>query len=230
MNLSLGIYDVFANAIPGSLYLVAILYVSIRLGWIDLADLTGLDTTFALAGAALASYLLGQALGSSLRRLVELLPLWRRSVDDVRAEFVERNPTLADRPLVEADHFTLLAGLRQRSPEAATEVDRSRAAGLMLRSASPAFLIGAVISFVEAIVSGRGAAVASGLGLVALAVLSLYEGHKRSRWAYMHTFECAVWMADAGARVRSPDWPPVSEPGWHRGEHRGERPGARPGQ
>lgn len=207
MNLSLGIYDVFANAIPGSLYLLATVYVGIRFGWIDLADLTGLDTAFALTGAVLASYLLGQVLGSSLRLVVERLPLWRGSAEDVRTEFRRRNPTLADRPFVQADQYTLLAGLRQRSPEAAIEVDRSRAAGIMLRSASPAFLTGAAIAFVEAIVSGRSAAVAAGLALAVLAVLSLHEGHKRSRWAHIHTLECAVWMADVTARFQLPDGP-----------------------
>lgn len=67
----------------------------------------------------------------------------------------------------------------------------------MLRSASPAFVIGAAIAFVEAIVSGGAATAASGLGLAVLAVLSLYEGQKRSRWAQMHTFECAAWMSGA---------------------------------
>lgn len=208
MNLSLSIYDVFASAVPGSLYLVAIVYVGVRLGWIDLADLAGLDTTFAFVGAIVASYLVGQVLGSGLRSLVERVPLWRTSTAEVRDEFRRRNPTVAGAPFVDADPFTLLAGLRQVSPEAAIEVDRSRAAGVMLRSSSPAFLIGATIAFVEAIAEGRLAAVASGVGLIVLAGLSLYEGHKRSRWAQMHTFECAVWIPDADIRVA----PPGSDP------------------
>lgn len=204
MNLSLGIYDVFANAIPGALYLVVIVYVAVRFGWIDMADLAGLDTTFAFVGAVVASYLLGQVLGSNLRWLAERVPLWRTSTAQVRAEFRRRNPTVAGRLFVEADHFTLLAGLRQRSPEAAVEVDRSRAAGIMLRGASPAFLIGAMIAFVEAVVGNRMAAIASGVGLAVLAGLALYEGHKRSRWAQLHTFECAVWMPDVDVHLAPP--------------------------
>ena len=45
MNISLGIFDVFANAVPGSLYVLLTLYASVRLGWVDLADVTGLNTT-----------------------------------------------------------------------------------------------------------------------------------------------------------------------------------------
>jgi hypothetical protein len=36
MNISLGIFDVFANAVPGSLYVLLTLYASVRLGWVDL--------------------------------------------------------------------------------------------------------------------------------------------------------------------------------------------------
>lgn len=205
MNLSLSIYDVFANAVPGSLYLALTIYLGVRFGWIDLADLAGLDTTFALVGAVVASYLLGQVAASTMRRLIERFPLWGRPTAEVRERFRRRNPTVADRPFVDADVYTLLAGLRQVSPEAATEVDRSRAAGIMLRSACPAFLIGAVIAFVEAVAGGEAGAAVAGVGLVALAGLSLYEGQIRSTWARMHTFECAVWMPDVDARLVPPD-------------------------
>ena len=194
MNVSLSIYDVFASAIPGSLYLVASIYLGVRFGWIDVADLAGLDTTLAVAGAVVASYLLGQVLGSSLRWLVERGDLWATPPAEVREIFRQRNPSVAARPFVDANPFTLLAGLRQVSPEAAGEVDRARASGIMMRSTSPAFLIGAMISFVEAIATWRLAPVVVGVALAVLAALSLYEGQKRALWAHMHTFECAVWM------------------------------------
>ncbi|HEY3143233.1 MAG TPA: hypothetical protein VGJ86_18990 [Acidimicrobiales bacterium] len=196
MNVSLSIYDVFASAIPGSLYLVASVYLGVRFGWIGVADLAGLDTTVAVAGAVVASYLLGQVLGSSLRWVVERGDLWAISPIEVRETFRRRNPSVAARPFVDANPFTLLAGLRQVSPEAASEVDRARAGGIMLRSTSPAFLIGAVISFVEAIAAGRLAPVVVGVALLVLAALSLYEGQKRAMWAQMHTYECAVWMPE----------------------------------
>lgn len=79
MNLSLGVYDIFATAIPGSLYLLAGVYVSIRFGWLDADDLLGIDTTVAIIGVVLASYLLGQILGPGLRKLVEQVPWWRAS-------------------------------------------------------------------------------------------------------------------------------------------------------
>jgi hypothetical protein len=208
MNISVSIFDVFANAIPGSLYLVIMLYVGVRFGWVDWSELAGIDTTFALVGAILASYLLGQSVGTVLRRPLERTGLWGTSTKDVRETFRRRNPTVASRPFVDADVFTLLAGLRQVSSEAAHEVDRSRAAGIMLRSASPAFLMGVGIALVETIVTGEVAAVVAGIGMLALAALSWYEGQKRNVWARMHTFECALWMPNADACLAPPEKSP----------------------
>lgn len=207
MNLSIGIFDVFTNAIPGSLYLVATIYVGVRLGWVDVDDLAGLDTTVVVVGAIVAAYLLGQVLCPTLRRLAERLHPWNAPLEAQRDEFRRRNPTMAGRAFVDADVFTLLAGLRQAAPEAASEVDRPRAQGLMLRSAAPAFGIGAVIAVVEAIGQGRLVAVAAAVGLSVLAALSMYEGHKRTRWAHIHTYECAAWLPDIDAHLTPPPDP-----------------------
>lgn len=207
MNLSINIYDLFANAIPGSLYLAATIYVAVRFGWVDMDDLAGLNTTMALVGAIVASYLLGQIVGSNLRWLVERLPLWQISSGEVRDVFCRRNPTMVGRPFLDVDVFTLLAGLRQVSPQAADEVDRSRAQGIILRSACPAFLIGAVIAGAEAVVHTRLGPAVAAVGLLVMAALALYEGHKRSRWARIHTYECAVWLPDIDTRLGLPPAP-----------------------
>lgn len=204
MSLSFGVFDVLANAIPGSLYLVLTVYVGVRFGWIDPADLVGLDTTVALVGAVVASYLLGHILGSSLRRVVELVPLWRPSSGAIRREFRERNPALANRGFVTVDPFTLLAALRQTSPDAAVDVDRSRATGVMLRSCTPAFAMGAVVAAAEAAATGRLVGLVVAVALAVISVLSLREGRKFVRWAHIYTLECAAWIPEIDARLAEP--------------------------
>jgi hypothetical protein len=194
MNVPFSIYDVFANAIPGSLYLATSVYIGVRLRWVEMAEFANLNTSLALASTVVASYLLGQILGPTLRRLLERLHLWEVSTDEVRQEFRRRNPSVAARPFVEADPFTLLAGLRQHSADAAMEVDRSRAGGIMLRSTSPALFIGAATAWAELLVDGRPAAGIIGAALIMLSALSLLEGQRRNRWAQIHTYECAMWM------------------------------------
>jgi hypothetical protein len=195
MNLSLGIFDLFATAIPGSLYLLASVYLGIRWDWIDPDDLADLDTAFAIGGTVLGSYLLGHVFAPLFRQAIEMVPLWRKGPDAARLEFVARNPDLAGRSFVELNPFTLLAGLRQHSNDAAAEVDRSRAIGLMLRSASPAFLVGALIAGTDGMCGGSwvvGLSLAA--VLVVMAGLSLREGRKFGHWALIHTFECAAWI------------------------------------
>jgi hypothetical protein len=209
MNLSLGIYDIFANAIPGSLYLIAGLYTAVRVGWIGEGVVDRLDSTTGFIGVVIAAYLLGQVLGPILRQTVERVPWGRPAPDQGRHNFVDRNPALAQRRFIDVDPFTLLAGLRQVSPEAAIEVDRARAAGLMLRAASPAFLLGAAIAIVEAVATRRLAALVAAAALLVAAALALREGRKFARWALTHTLECAAWMPEldhgrAGPPPRDP--------------------------
>jgi hypothetical protein len=195
MNLSLGIFDLFATAIPGSLYLLTALYLGVHCDWVDADELADLDTTFAVIGAALGSYLLGHVFAPILRQAIEMVPLWRQTPDAARRDFVTRNPDLAERSFVGLNPFTLLAGLRQHSSDAASEVDRSRAIGLMLRSSSPAFVLAACISLVEAAKGDEwpgGVPVA--VLLLVMAGLSLREGRKFGHWALIHTFECAAWI------------------------------------
>jgi hypothetical protein len=59
MNLTLSVFDLFAYAIPGSLYLSVLVYLLNRNGWVDLSAATNLNTAVLLVSAALASYLAG---------------------------------------------------------------------------------------------------------------------------------------------------------------------------
>jgi hypothetical protein len=204
VNLSLGIYDLFANTVPGTLYLIIGIHLTLRFGWVTADGLGGLDSTVAVLGAILASYLLGQVVGSRLRWLVDRTGLWSTSPAAIRAEFRRRNPSVAHRPFIDADPFTLLAGLRQVSPEAAVEVDRSRAAGIMMRAACPAFAIGAVIAAVESAVRGEPVVLVATVALAALAAASFREGQTRNRWAEFHTYECTLWMPDVDERLGMP--------------------------
>lgn len=204
MNRSFGIFDVFATAIPGSLYLLEAVYVAVRFGWLDLDELSDVNATLSVTVAVLTSYLLGHLLAPAVLNLANRLPPWRPTpqdtVDAARGEFVRRNPTLANRGFLYAHGLTLVAGLRQRAPDAASSVDRNRATGLMLRMASPAFLVAAIISVGE-VVAGRFLAVAATFGLVVASGLALREGRKFARWTLFATWENAAWLPDVETRL-----------------------------
>ena len=48
MAIVLGIFDLLAYAVPGSLYLTALAYTSHRAGWIDVPSLLGLPSLLLL--------------------------------------------------------------------------------------------------------------------------------------------------------------------------------------
>jgi hypothetical protein len=108
-NFTLSIFDLFAYTIPGSLYLVLLLYISDRLDWLDLRGAENLNTAFLLIGAALASYLLGH-INYQLGRLVDrgLLPSWRTGPPGPKQQFLSHVPTPKARLLVQVDPYLLL--------------------------------------------------------------------------------------------------------------------------
>jgi hypothetical protein len=112
MSASFGIFDVFANAIPGSLYVTIAVYLSDRFGWFDAGNLGDLDSALLALIVVTASYLAGHIFAGPSRFILDRVPRWRRSHDDIRQEFKARNPSLAREPFIEADVYTLLAGLR----------------------------------------------------------------------------------------------------------------------
>lgn len=59
MNITLGVYDLFAYAAPGSGYLALVIYVADRLSWVDPLRLLQSNTAVVIISGAILSYLLG---------------------------------------------------------------------------------------------------------------------------------------------------------------------------
>ena len=202
MTIAVGIFDLFAYSVPGSLYLTLLAYLAVRLGVVEPAALTGVNSVVLVAGAVLLSYLLGYVaypLGAVAERVVP-----RRSPRDARAEFLRRVPAARGREYVHADTHLLLSGVQLHDLEASSEVTRLRASGLMLRNSAPPLAAAAVVAIVEA-VAGR-SPVLAGACAVVLAVTSLVlvaQGRKLSRWASMKTLELCFWLPDVDSRFRA---------------------------
>jgi hypothetical protein len=74
MNLSLGVFDIFAYSVPGSLYLALLLFVLDQTGWVDIDQVGDLNSTILVAGGIIASYLLGHLTYAPRRFLGRRLP------------------------------------------------------------------------------------------------------------------------------------------------------------
>jgi hypothetical protein len=227
VSIQLGLFDVFTYTIPGSLYLALIAYVTNRLGWIDIAHLKAVPD-LVLAGALLiASYVVGfvtnpaaeqldhglrywlvptlaRRLKPWLRPRVERL-FWRFAAIDravVRKTFGERAPGAEGRAYLKADQYLLLALAEANKKEAALEISRFRATGLMLRNCAVPFLLASIVCIGEA---------ASGANLPAALMCAVLfaggvpscigQGKRLRQWAEMKTLQICYWIPDIDERI-----------------------------
>jgi hypothetical protein len=203
MAFILGIFDLLAYAIPGSLYLTTFAYVSHRAGWIDVPSLLGLPSLLLLTALAVAAFLTGQA-AHPLGRLVDRLnPFGAKEPSEAaREEFLRRNAMAAPRRSLQLDPFTLLAALEADDREAAADVARLRSLGLMLSRSVPALALGAVIALVEIFTGGPPLfAGLTGLVLALVAAGCLYQSASFHTWAIIRTYELSFWNDDLDERL-----------------------------
>jgi hypothetical protein len=203
MAFILGIFDLLAYAIPGSLYLSTFAYVSHRAGWIDVPSLVGLPSLLLLIALGVAAFLTGQA-AHPLGNLVDRLnPFGSTNLaEEAREEFVRRSAIATPRKFLQLDPFTLLAALEADDREAAADVFRLRSVGLMLSRSVPALALGAVIAFVEIFTGGPELfAGLTSLVLVLVATGCLYQSAGFRKWAILRTYELSFWADGIDARL-----------------------------
>lgn len=214
MSLSLGVFDIFAYSIPGSLYLALLLYVLDRASWIDLGQVGDLNSTLLIAGAIVASYLLGHLTYAPRRFLGKRMPRWLGAGRSPRREFLDRFPGARSMAFVGVEPAVIFAAIEVMAPDSAVEISRLRASGIALRNAGFAFLLAAGVAAVELVVGhDRGLAAFCLPAFFAGFVGGTRAGHELSRWAGMKTLEVAFWLPDIEAALAArPPGPPSPPP------------------
>jgi hypothetical protein len=192
VSLTLGVFDLFTYAAPGAMYLALFAHIAIRLGWFDTDQVAGANTTLLLLGLLLASYVLGHVtyrLGSVLDMITG------RRHQNAATEFSGRVHTAQARRLVSIHPALLLAAAEIHAKDAAIEVSRLRAVGLMLRNIAPATLFGAVTAIVECLTGTSPARTLTAAALLLAATGSLLlQSDRLRRWAVIKTYEIAYWI------------------------------------
>ena len=203
MAFILGIFDLLAYAIPGSLYLTTFAYVSHRAGWMDVPSLFELPSLLLLIAMAVAAFLTGQAAHPLGRMIDRYNPFGSRNLPaEARDEFVRRNAIATPQKFLQLDPFTLLAALEAEDREAAADVVRLRSVGLMLGRSVPALAMGALVALVEAFTGSLPTfAGLTGLVLALVAADCLYQSAAFHRWAIIRSYEPSFWNDDMDARL-----------------------------
>ena len=204
MAFILGVFDLLAYAVPGSIYLSVFAYAAHRAGWIDVPSLLNVPTVLLLLAVAVAAFLVGQA-SSPVGTIVDRLNPFRPAdlPGAAKEDFLQRNAAAAPRRFLRSDPFTLLAALEADDSEAAAEVSRLRATGLMLSRSVPPLALGALTALVEIFTGGLPLfAGLTGLVLALVAAGCLHQSATFARWAIVRTYELSYWNDDD---ERSPD-------------------------
>ena len=195
MSITLGVFDVFTYTIPGSLYLALLAYISTRFRWVNIAGIWHDNTTLALIVATLGSYLIGHITYNIGRALARSVRVGQKNIADARIEFLKRVPAAKDRPFLQAHRSILQAAVEVRQLDAALEIIRLRAVGLMLRNSAAAFALGSIVALVEIVASNNSAFAASCCIVLLLAAGgSEWNSARLSHWADMKTLEVAFWI------------------------------------
>jgi hypothetical protein len=194
VTFTLGIFDLFTYAIPGSLQLAFFAYLAVRLEVVDSGAVSSVPGWIMAIGVAVASYLLGHVtfLASALvdkvyRRPKDGADAWRAvSVDAAEA---------GERRLRYVNPMLLMAGAELRDREVAAEIARLRATGLMLRSAVVPTCFAALAAFAEAVV-GPWHLFAGALGLLFVICAAAFARHGQQLrfWANTKTYQIAYWL------------------------------------
>jgi hypothetical protein len=206
MTVALGIFDLFTYAVPGALQLALFAYVAHRLGWLDLGALAQTPSGILFVALALASYILGH-LNYALGRLIDRVTKqdYRYGPEATRRAFLARNPSAHGRAFTGVDSWLLKAAVDLHSHEAAVEIGRFRATGLMLRSSVLPLALSALTAIVETIGSPR--RLQPALTAAALFVLAAVIAARRSfqlrSWAEAYTLQLAYWIPDVDGRIES---------------------------
>jgi hypothetical protein len=202
VTIAVGIFELFTNAIPGSLYLAFFSYVASRAHWIDLAAVTRAPVFLLAVAVVLISYLLGY-LAYPVGDLANKVVPKRRERRPIK-EFLRRNPAAENREYVNADAFLLLAGLQLHDKEVAADVTRLRASGLMLSSCAAPMLLASVAAIVELFI-GRSPGFASVCAVFFLAAFFalVVQGRRLGYWARLRTLEVGFWLPDIDEKFRT---------------------------
>jgi hypothetical protein len=141
LSLSLGLFDVFTYMVPGSLYLSILLFLADSRHLIHFQSFMSVPSIVLITGLLIASYLIGWASEPLAQAPTRAVQFRAASNDELaRKAFAENVPGAAGRPFAQADIYLLLAAAEIHAQDAATEVSRLRATGLMLRNCSVPFL------------------------------------------------------------------------------------------
>lgn len=186
MSISIGFYDIFANTIPGFLYLYLIVEFLRSIGWRAI-DITQVDTIGGVMSVVVASFILGNIIGSLTYRFWYKL-LIRKSTREVSlVRLKKRYPELR----IEFDgddNDVIFAVVKHHDKALADKLEAIRASSIMMRNISLGLFFYAIWQFVLSFTQQSLSFLAVGVGLLVFSVISLNRSFTFGRWFFDSVF------------------------------------------
>jgi hypothetical protein len=202
MNFTLGLFDLFTYAVPGSIYLAIMAYVAQAFGWVDVTHARDINSVVLIVAVAIASFMLGHITYPLAKLTEQALRLQRLRALDAKRAFVARNPGSASRDFLQADLFILLAAAELHDKEVATEISRLRAVGLMLRNASLALVFATISALAQLAIGGDRLFATVCVIVFLLATVGAYwQGQTLRHWANTKTLEICALIPDIDEKI-----------------------------
>jgi hypothetical protein len=206
MNFTLGLFDLFAYAIQGSIYLAIFVYSAQTLDWIDLAQVSNISSIFIIVAIAIASFLLGHITYPLAGIIEQVFRLRELRALDAKIDFVEKYRGSSSHRFLHADLSVLLAAAELHDREVATEISRLRAVGLMLRNCSLALVFATITALTMLTIGGgRLPATLCVVVLALAAVRSYWQGQTLRHWANLKTFEICSLIPGIDDKIQPPN-------------------------
>ena len=203
MNIRLGIYEIFSRIVPGMFYIAAIgqLLVIFNLVNIDLKIINEISLTTSI-GIIVVAYFVGEALD---RFALFWFRIFKKKGFSARS-FAQFKKWHKDRWVIDfEDHDwpILLAYIRIKNLELASEIERNNALSIMLRNVSFGLLLMTISNIIQFFLSSDFLYIVVSISLLIVSILLGREFVKFRRWFYSGIYETIIaYRIDLEKRVR----------------------------
>jgi hypothetical protein len=192
MSIQFGIYDFFAYAVPGGLYLFSLIYI--------LSVFTGTKFDFAvLSNLSIVSIVLIVIPAYIIGLVVDRIAVfWYRNFEPKQlAELVlekfKKEHSNLEFKFQGKDWAILIAYLQREKPETTSEIHRFNAIHIMLKNASFNFVILAITSIVLFFLHKfEWVQLIIGISCIVASIISARQAVRFKRWSYSANFEAVI--------------------------------------
>jgi hypothetical protein len=191
MSISLGLYDLFANAVPGLLYLYVLNEFGRLLGFPGL-DFSKIENTAQVLGVVLVSFLLGHVFNAITYRF--WFKLWVRR--DSRALALKKMQIRYPEKQFDFDKDDadlLIAFIQHHDLKISEKIETARVSAIMMRNVSFGFFLLGLLSGARLLIEGvTPPSLAVLIGSLIFSGFALYRAADYDKWFYRDIFKEAL--------------------------------------